>query len=281
MTLTEAYARCQQMAAAHYENFPVASRLVPARMRPHVAAVYAFARTADDFADEGVASEAQRLAWLDEWRTLRQAGPAAVPAAGAVGSVPAGDVRATFTAVHDTIARCRLDAAAVRRPGLGLRPGRHDPPLRDVGRRARLLPAVGQPGRAAGARNRWRRATRHRATLRCRLHGAAADQLLAGPRRGLAHARSALRACGPAAGTRRQHRGLDAGATDEAWRRVIDVLGARTDALFDEGRAVCDAVRGRLRYELRATWLGGTTILRQDAGDTAAFTARPPGPAVH
>ena len=35
------------------ENFPVASRLLPAAMRPHVAALYAFARTADDFADEG------------------------------------------------------------------------------------------------------------------------------------------------------------------------------------------------------------------------------------
>ena len=51
MALVDAYAACARLAAAHYENFPVASRLVPARMRPHVAAVYAFARTADDFAD--------------------------------------------------------------------------------------------------------------------------------------------------------------------------------------------------------------------------------------
>ena len=52
MPLAEAYAACARLAATHYENFPVASRLVPARMRPHIAAVYAFARTADDFADE-------------------------------------------------------------------------------------------------------------------------------------------------------------------------------------------------------------------------------------
>ena len=47
--------------SAHYENFPVASILLPPSMRPHIAAVYAFARTADDFADEGQLSPARRL----------------------------------------------------------------------------------------------------------------------------------------------------------------------------------------------------------------------------
>ena len=54
--LARAYAACERLAQSHYENFPVASRLLPAPMRPHVAAVYAFARGADDIADEGVAS---------------------------------------------------------------------------------------------------------------------------------------------------------------------------------------------------------------------------------
>ena len=40
-----AYAHCQRLAREHYENFPVASRLLPAPMRPHIAAIYAFART--------------------------------------------------------------------------------------------------------------------------------------------------------------------------------------------------------------------------------------------
>ena len=48
--------RARAMPRTHYENFPVASLLVPRRMRPHVAAVYAFARAADDFADEGQSS---------------------------------------------------------------------------------------------------------------------------------------------------------------------------------------------------------------------------------
>jgi phytoene synthase len=49
----------------HYENFPVASLLVPARLRPAIAAIYRFARHADDIADEGDAGPAQRIAQLD------------------------------------------------------------------------------------------------------------------------------------------------------------------------------------------------------------------------
>jgi squalene synthase HpnC len=52
----------------HYENFPVASLLCPPRLRPAVAAIYGFARTADDLADEGDATPAQRLADLADYR---------------------------------------------------------------------------------------------------------------------------------------------------------------------------------------------------------------------
>ena len=67
MRLEDAYAACARLAQSHYENFPVASRLLPGRMRPHVAAVYAFARVADDIADEGEVDVACRHARLDEW----------------------------------------------------------------------------------------------------------------------------------------------------------------------------------------------------------------------
>src|SRR5262245_64355899 len=66
--LASAYEACEQDARAHYENFPVASRLLPKRMRPHVAAVYAFARGADDIADEGVASAGERQERLHAWQ---------------------------------------------------------------------------------------------------------------------------------------------------------------------------------------------------------------------
>lgn len=72
MTLTEAYNHCTALAREHYENFPVASRLMPARLRPHVAAVYAFARHADDMADEGAMSGDDRGAQLEQWRGLLQ-----------------------------------------------------------------------------------------------------------------------------------------------------------------------------------------------------------------
>lgn len=52
------------MSVGHYENFPVASRLVPAALRPAVVAIYRFARGADDLADEGDALPAERIAAL-------------------------------------------------------------------------------------------------------------------------------------------------------------------------------------------------------------------------
>ena len=52
------------MSVNHYENFPVASILLPKRLRHAVKAIYAFARSADDIADEGEASAATRLASL-------------------------------------------------------------------------------------------------------------------------------------------------------------------------------------------------------------------------
>jgi squalene synthase HpnC len=64
---------------SHYENFPVASVLLPARLREPVAAIYAFARSADDFADEGDLPAAERLALLDGYRRELDAIAAGTP----------------------------------------------------------------------------------------------------------------------------------------------------------------------------------------------------------
>ena len=56
------------MSVGHYENFPVASLLLPAQLREPVAIIYRFARTADDFADEGDDAPALRLAKLDAYK---------------------------------------------------------------------------------------------------------------------------------------------------------------------------------------------------------------------
>jgi squalene synthase HpnC len=68
-SVASAYRFCERMAQTHYENFPVASRFLPAHLRPHVAAIYAFARTADDFADEP-RFEGRRQQALDQWDQL-------------------------------------------------------------------------------------------------------------------------------------------------------------------------------------------------------------------
>ena len=65
MDYAEAFRICQRQAAAHYENFPVASALLPRRLRQPIAAIYVFARRADDWADEGDLPAAERLQALD------------------------------------------------------------------------------------------------------------------------------------------------------------------------------------------------------------------------
>lgn len=67
VSLSAPTAPVQAAPPDHYENFPVASWLCPPRLRPPIAAVYAFARTADDIADEGEASAPQRLADLQAY----------------------------------------------------------------------------------------------------------------------------------------------------------------------------------------------------------------------
>jgi phytoene/squalene synthetase len=61
---------CRALARTHYENFPVASWLLPRRLRDPVAAIYAFARSADDIADEGTLSKPQRLERLAVMETM-------------------------------------------------------------------------------------------------------------------------------------------------------------------------------------------------------------------
>ncbi len=61
-------ARMDPVSVDHYENFPVASVLCPPALRPAVVAIYHFARTADDIADEGSAGPADRLTELAAYR---------------------------------------------------------------------------------------------------------------------------------------------------------------------------------------------------------------------
>jgi squalene synthase HpnC len=87
----------------HYENFPVASWLCPAELRPPIAAIYRFARTADDIADEGDAAPAARVAELAAYR--------ADLFAVAAGVAPSSRWPQVFAALGDAIARHRLPVA--------------------------------------------------------------------------------------------------------------------------------------------------------------------------
>lgn len=60
----------ENIAKTHYENFPVGSLLIPKRFRDPIHLVYMYARVADDFADEGLLSAAERIQKLNEWQML-------------------------------------------------------------------------------------------------------------------------------------------------------------------------------------------------------------------
>ena len=242
----DAYAACLQIAREHYENFPVASRLVSARLRPHVAAIYAFARGADDIADEPGRSDAERLALLDEWSAhLRQAPHTPVFTALAetrrrfdlpldlfddLLSAFKQDVHTTrYRSWDDVLDYCRRSANPVGRLVLrlaGVR--RHDADeWSDAVCTALQLTNFWQDLAID-----WRRGRLYVPELVWR--GAAADTA-----------------------------DLDRGIITPAWQQALSECVAATDHWFRRGRPVCDVVSGRLRYELRATWLGGTRILRK------------------
>ena len=68
-TLEDAFDHCRKIALGHYENFPVGSLLVPKPLRKHFYALYAFMRTADDYADLPHRTRQERLDLLSHWRT--------------------------------------------------------------------------------------------------------------------------------------------------------------------------------------------------------------------
>jgi squalene synthase HpnC len=91
--LDQSYDYCQQLAQSHYENFPVASVLLPKRLRKAISVIYAFARTADDFADEGNAPEATRLQQLEDYEKILVK----------IGQLTYQDTHPIFTALADVI----------------------------------------------------------------------------------------------------------------------------------------------------------------------------------
>jgi hydroxysqualene synthase len=266
--LARAYAACEALARGHYENFPVASWLLPAPMRPHIAAIYAFARTADDFADEPGRADADRLRLLDEWRARLSALSR--------GELAARDEHVhVFLALRETIREHRLpvalfdDLLSAFTQDVTTKRYRTWEDVLDYCRRsanpvgrlvlrvagyddARLDRASDALCTALQLTNFWQDLERDWAMGR--LYVPADDRDRAGAREDdLAQRR----------------------LTPE-WRTVMKTMADRTRGLFAQGRPVCDGVSGRLRWELRATWLGGTAILdKLERSGFDVFRARP------
>ena len=257
--LQQAYAACQALAESHYENFPVASRLMPARLRRHVAAIYAFARTADDFADEPGRAPDERLRLLDEWQ----------------GKLHQAPVDATFLALHDTMERFQLPVglfedllSAFKQDVVTTRYASWEAVL-DYCRRS-----ANPVGRLVLRLSGYRDAELDRASdavcTALQLTNFWQDLAIDWPRGRLYVPEEVWRTAGADPAT------LDRGRMTPEWTVAMRACGQRTRRLFDDGRSVCDGVSGRLRYELRATWLGGSRILdRLEQVDYDVFTSRP------
>lgn len=246
-------------ARGHYENFPVASILLPRRMRRHVAAVYAFARTADDFADEGSWAPADRHRLLDGWHDrLHHAARSAVADRPPEPGEPA-DTVGMFLALGVTMREKAIpvtlfeDLLSAFRQDVGV--SRYDtwPDLLDYCRRS-ANPVGRIVLRIAGYRDARLDRLSDAICTALQLTNFWQD-FGVDFRRGRVYVPAEdIRAHGA------REEDLAHGITDD-WRRVLEGAVARTRTLFDEGRPLCGLVTGRLRYELRATWLGGVRIL--------------------
>lgn len=264
--LTEAYASCERAAREHYENFPVASLLVPASWRRHIAAVYAFARAADDFADEGVRSDEERHALLDRWgRRLCAAAVDALPTEPIEPDEPA-NTHEIFRALGATIRERSLplhlfeDLLSAFRQDVTGHGYERWPDLLDYCRRSanpvgRLVLRIA--GYADARLDAWSDAI----CTALQLANFWQDVRVDAERGRVYVPADVLRSHGV---TTRDHQARTVASYDALpapWRAAVEEVVGRTSAMFDEGRPLCSAVRGRLRYELRATWLGGVRIL--------------------
>ena len=224
-------------------------------MRPHVAAVYAFARVADDIADEGSARPVERREQLRLWQDRIHR---AAENAGRVDDRAASD-------------RDELIALAI---GHSIRSLDLPLPLFDD-----LLSAFDQDTMTtryaswADVFDYCRRSANPVGRLVLRIGGYrddALDRSSDGRAGRLYVPRDEQIACGAIEAE------LESGRISPAWSRVLARAVQVTRETFEKGRHVCDGVKGRLGMQLRFTWLGGARILeRVDRGRDRLLDDRP------
>jgi len=244
--LAAARAICRDLALRHYENFPVGRFGVPKDRRPDIHAVYAFARKADDFADEPQ-FEGKRLELLEDWGRKLE-------------SCQIAPEDPVFVALGDTLRRLALpldpfrDLLSAFRQDVTVKRYAHWDDVLDYCRRSanpvgRLVLAVtGQATpenlplsddlcTALQLANFWQDLSVDH--LRGRSYIPQADAALFGV----------------------DLDRLVAGEASGAVEELLEVLGERTSALFEASRGLPGMLKGGLRIEIAATWLGGSQIL--------------------
>jgi squalene synthase HpnC len=261
-TLDEAFAYCQAVTRAHYENFPVGSRLVARAMRPYVHSVYAFARGADDYADEAVYA-GRRLDLIDAWeerldRCLE--GRADHPVFVALGEtirrfgLPDRHLRALLDAFRQD---CRVSRYATWDDLLDYSRRSADPVGRMVlhlfGHRGPELEAWSDRlCTALQLTNFWQDVAVDWAKDRVYL-----------PRTDMARWRVS-------------EDDLRQGRVHQGFAGLMGEMVGRTRDLYHESRPLLGAVRGGLGVELRLVWLGGRSILdRIEGAGYDVFRRRP------
>jgi hydroxysqualene synthase len=261
ITVDEAFEICLARVRAHYENFPVA-RFVPKDKRGYVAAIYSFARAADDFADEPM-YEGMRQEKLDQWEARLHAtyeGQAEDP---------------IFIALGETVRRLDIPKpllldllSAFRQDTVKNRYESWDE-LLDYCRRSAnpvgrlVLLVFGYRDAALAA---WSDSICTGLQLANHWQDVAIDL-----RKDRIYIPRDLMA---------QHGvkewDLNAERVDDKFRALMTDLVGRARALFIAGRPLCDQVGRDLRFEMRLTWLGGSGILdRIEAVGYDVFHRRP------
>ena len=269
--LARAYAACEALARSHYENFPVASRLLPREMRPHIAAIYAFARVADDIADEGELPAAERRTRLDAWRRRLHGALSAEQSA----AEPTDHEDLIVVALAHSIHACRLPIelfddllSAFEQDTMTTRYASWAEVF-DYCRRS-ANPVGRLVLRVAGHRDEDADRSSDALCTALQLTNFWQDFGRDWRAGRLYVPRDVQQQCGA------REEELNAASMSDAWVRALGECVRMTRERFDAGRAVCDRVAGRLRFELRCTWLGGRRILdRTDRARRALLSYRP------
>jgi phytoene synthase len=242
------------MARAHYENFPVGSLLIPKPLRKHVYSIYAFARTADDFADEGYETsgltEAERLAALDDWQRrledcyARKADhPVFIALAATV-----KELNLPVKLLGDLLSAFRQDVVKRRYANFDEVLDYCTRSANPVGRLILLL---------FGYRDEHLHQLSDHICTALQLANFWQDVAVDIGKDRVYLPEDEMARFGVSVDDLRQGRFSDRYAA--LLKHQVD----RTWGLFKQGRPLPETVRGRLKYELRLTWFGGTRILER------------------